>query len=311
MGSDSGMPTPLPAPDISIIICTFNRAFLLRRVLAALGRQTVDSHEFEIIVVDDGSTDPTPQTCRDLMAQVPNLRTVRLEQNSGVAAAYSRGVEAARGRLVLFTDDDAIPDPSWLSEMQLALKEHAIVAGAVDAPSRDWLSLAKNIAQCGAFLPGRKARTIGFIAGANMGFRHEVLDRVGPFQNTPVAETEYILRCRQQGYAVWFHPASVVVHDPPSTRLSDLLRYAAKHSQHTIALRQEYRDVLKTPLVLRSPGLLLLSSPLIALASTGQVWLQNPRVWRYLFLAPVVFLAKMAWCWGAYRGLRAASTAEP
>jgi glycosyltransferase involved in cell wall biosynthesis len=103
--------------DISVVIPTFNRVDRLMRVLGAIERlesATGDQEfSFEVVVVSDGSTDGTAETVRSTATPFP----VRLDEqsNSGPAAARNRGIELARGGLVVFLDDDVIPEPGLLA----------------------------------------------------------------------------------------------------------------------------------------------------------------------------------------------------
>jgi glycosyltransferase involved in cell wall biosynthesis len=102
------------APRISAILPTWNRAWYLRRALKALVGQTLERDEFELIVVDDGSTDATHQVV-DLFSK--DLQLVYLHQeNAGIAAAKNRGIEQARSPLLLFMDDDDVAGPTLLEE---------------------------------------------------------------------------------------------------------------------------------------------------------------------------------------------------
>jgi glycosyltransferase involved in cell wall biosynthesis len=106
--------------DASIIIPTYNRCDTLLRCLAALDVQTVDRARFEVIVVDDGSTDGTESRLQSRIAH-QTLRYFR-QDNSGPARARNLGLRVATGDVVVFIGDDILPTPHWL-EMHLA--QHA------------------------------------------------------------------------------------------------------------------------------------------------------------------------------------------
>ncbi|MGH6889580.1 MAG: glycosyltransferase family 2 protein [Rhizomicrobium sp.] len=101
-------------PQISCIVCTYNRVGLLRRVLEAFLGQTLPRTEFEVILVDDGSTDDVGPLAAHYQAMLP-LRLIR-QENRGLGAAKNAGVAAARAPIVIFMDDDDAPAPSLLGE---------------------------------------------------------------------------------------------------------------------------------------------------------------------------------------------------
>ena len=100
------------APAISVIIPTYNRAPLLERSLESLTEQTLPRDSFEVVVVDDGSSDWTQSVCTKLADRLP-LRYFRIE-NSGISAAKNLGVFASQAPLLLFFDDDDVADPGLL-----------------------------------------------------------------------------------------------------------------------------------------------------------------------------------------------------
>jgi hypothetical protein len=102
------------APLLTVVLCTFNRADLVMRTLdAVLAQEGVD---FEVVVVDDGSTDATPETLAAAAERDPRVRPVR-QDNAGLSAARNTGLAEAVGAWVVFLDDDDVPDPGWLAAL--------------------------------------------------------------------------------------------------------------------------------------------------------------------------------------------------
>lgn len=123
----SGVPEKsetVPGPvHVSVIICTYNRADSLRRTLQTCGRLVIPNGVgWEVVVVDNNSTDHTRQVCEELSGRIPIRRVFEREQ--GQSAARNRGIREALGRLLLFTDDDCEVDPSWLSAFWDAHARH-------------------------------------------------------------------------------------------------------------------------------------------------------------------------------------------
>jgi glycosyltransferase involved in cell wall biosynthesis len=105
----------MSAPYFSIVIPTYNRLEMLQRVLAALGRQ-LDAPSFEVIVVDDGSSDGTAAFMERYAAAAPYPIEFLSQENSGPGKARNRGVSMASGRIGIFIGDDTVPEPQFLAE---------------------------------------------------------------------------------------------------------------------------------------------------------------------------------------------------
>lgn len=295
-------------PRIDVIICTFNRAEYLPRLLNALGVQTAPPSSFEILIVDDGSTDGTENMCRDIARTIPNLQYERALRNQGLAKSRNLGITLSKAPLLAFIDDDCIPARDWVERMIAALDKHSIVAGAIESPTEDFWKLCHNIGQFHPFLGSRKARKTRFIAGANMGFQRRVLESIGGFEpeRRMAEDMECVLRAGRAGIDVAFRPEAVVMHDPPRTGLREIIRYAAHHARTTVHLRRDYRTELGTPALALSPAVLLLASPIIAILTTCKIFLSDPVLLRrHMAAFPVVCALKLAWCVGACQGLLA------
>ncbi len=288
----------------SVIICTFNRCTLLQRLLESLTQQTVTPNSYEIIVVDDGSTDHTATVCGTMLDRLPHLKYVATGYNSGLSNAANRGIESASSAYLLFTDDDCIPESNWVEKMCSRLKQEAIVAGAVVSPTTHYFKLCHNIAQFYPFMPGQKQLYVDFIAGANMGIQAAVFKDIGVFNpETIIPDMEFILRARRQGYTIAYAATAMVVHDPARVTFRAVLGYAELHAYHTIRLRLLFQDVLVSPRLLFSPFAIALAAPLIALKTTAHIYLGHPKLLRYLLTIPTVYAIKLAWCWGALKSL--------
>lgn len=291
---------------VSVMVCSYNRAPLLKRALRSLTQQNCSLQQFEVIVVDDGSRDDTAKICNMMRLQLPNLKYVCTGTNIGLARARNLGIEVSTGRHVLFMDDDCIAAENWIERLSVALDREPIAAGAVASTDSNYFKLCHNIAQFHAFMPGRKAGYSAFLAGGNMAFRRSVLEELNGFQtNMKYAEDlEIVLRARLKGYRALLVPDAVVTHDPERTTLAASLKYSAEHASQTILLRNQYRALLCTPFVLRSPAFILAAAPLIALKVVAGIYLHNFSLGKLFWTAPVVYAIKLAWCWGAARGLR-------
>jgi len=139
-------------PQFSIIIPTGRQPALLLRCLDALGRQTLPRNQFELIVVDDANT-PETAAAVDLFArQIARsggpleVRYLAQPTERGFAAARNRGWQAARGKVVAFTDDDCIPEASWLLTVLPSFERGAqVVTGQMHLTDGTRASQKKNL----------------------------------------------------------------------------------------------------------------------------------------------------------------------
>ncbi|NQT88311.1 glycosyltransferase family 2 protein [bacterium] len=297
-------------PEASVILCTHNRSAMLARALAALRDQSLPPDAFEIVVVDDASTDDTPQVLAAAAEQMPDLVCLAHDENRGPAPSRNTGAARARTDKLLFTDDDCIPDRCWAERLATALDHHPAVIGAIGSPRDNYMKLCHNVAEFYPLMPGEPPGVKESIAGANMAYRRSFLDSLGGFDGSRrcAADMEFSLRARLRGHQFRFVPDAVVVHDPDRLTLRCILGYAATHAGATIHLRHRYWALLQTPWLLDSPTLLALASPLVALWVTARIYTRTPRLLRLLHTLPVVYASKIAWCWGAARSVRKART---
>ncbi len=129
----------------TIQLCTYNRAQLLGRVLDACFEQTVPASEYEIVLVNDGSTDETPAVVASAQARAPCPFTVVIRPNGGLAKARNAGLARAAGERIILIDDDVLPLPNFVAEHLRSHAAHpdAIVRGAaINVESFDDLPLA-------------------------------------------------------------------------------------------------------------------------------------------------------------------------
>jgi glycosyltransferase involved in cell wall biosynthesis len=108
--------------EITVIVPTYNRLVSLKDTVQALQTQTLSRHLYEVIIVNDGSSDGTEKFLQQMVEKEPSFRFFT-QANGGPAAARNRGVAEAQGRIIAFTDDDCIPQADWLEVILSAFVE--------------------------------------------------------------------------------------------------------------------------------------------------------------------------------------------
>ena len=168
----------------SVVVCTRDRADDLAALLPHLNRQVVRPEvDWEIVVVDNGSTDATPRVLHEAAARSSvALRTLDVPE-PGLAAARNRGWQAASGAIIAFLDDDSIPEPGWLQAL-LDAYEDPSVAGVVGRllPRTHGPSLADldpAWLRIYTFDHGAHPRVVRELTGANMSARRSTLVEIG------------------------------------------------------------------------------------------------------------------------------------
>jgi GT2 family glycosyltransferase len=197
-------------PSVSVVMCTHNGSRTIRESLE--GVLALDYPDYEVIVVDDGSTDGSGSIAARFPVQVIHTR------NMGLSSARNTGLDAASGQIVAFVDDDARPDPQWLRYLALTFARtgHAGVGGPNIAPPDDGV-----VAECVARAPGGPIHVLlsdqeaEHIPGCNMAFRAEELRAVGGFDSVFRAAGDDVDVCwtlQQSGLTLGFNPAAAVWH---------------------------------------------------------------------------------------------------
>ena len=231
----------------TILICTYNRAPLLRESLKSMSALTPPPNcDIEIIVVDNNSTDTTSQVIAEAAAHSP-FRVLGLRETSqGKSFALNRGLQMAGGDVIVLTDDDVWPDSEWLNRIVARFREHDVTFvfgkvlprwGTVPPPdllttsAQDiWgpLALVDYGDEPAEYTADRTGQRLPI--GANLAFRRDALLRVGGWRtdlgkvnNTLTSGEDHEIFCRLRRfnlYSGFYDPAITVRHYVPARRLT-------------------------------------------------------------------------------------------
>jgi glycosyltransferase involved in cell wall biosynthesis len=193
--------------DASVVVCTYNRAESLRDTLRTLqALRPAPGRTWEVIIVDNNSKDNTRAVVEEAQRTWPLLR-YEFEGAQGLSNARNHGIASARGDVILFTDDDVLPEPDWLEATLAGLETYGAdacggyIAPIWESPPPPWLT-----ERFYGFLAVRTDRSDDYPItaetptpfGANMAFRRHVFDRVGLF-DTNRGRTGAILASGEDG----------------------------------------------------------------------------------------------------------------
>ena len=198
-------------PKASVIVCSYNGGKTLDRCLASL--KEINYPDYEVILVDDGSTDDTQQ----IAARHPWVQNIR-QENKGLSFARNVGAHASKGDVIVYTDSDCMADPDWLYYLigTLLSGNFAGVGGPnISPPAENWVQA------CVSAAPGGPSHVLltdvvaEHIPGCNMAFHRWAFDQVGGFDHEyrkAGDDVDFCWRLQQSGGVIAFSPAAIVWH---------------------------------------------------------------------------------------------------
>ncbi len=206
------LPPPLEKyPRVSVVICAYNAERTMDACLASL--RTLRYPDYEVIVVNDGSTDST----RAIAERYPEFVLVN-QENRGLSVARNVGLARATGEIVAYTDSDCVVDPDWLTYLVYKFVQGGFVAvGGPNFPPPEDNAVAAYVAAS----PGGPTHVLlndevaEHIPGCNMAFTKPALETVGGFEPIFAAagdDVDLCWRLQNDGHVIGFSPAAMVWH---------------------------------------------------------------------------------------------------
>ncbi|MEW6536571.1 MAG: glycosyltransferase family 2 protein [Candidatus Auribacterota bacterium] len=221
---------------LSVIVCTYNRGQLIGDSLQSLVAQTLDPALFEVIVIDNNSTDTTAERVQEFTGKYPHFHMIK-EMEQGLSNARNRGWKEAKGEYVVYIDDDAKASPNWCERILInydTVTPTPVVVGGQILPWHEceppiWFHESFEKASCGdnaKFLQPPLAHT-GF-SGSNMCFKKSLFTSYGGFstelgmignETRMGEETELFLKIFEHEPYFWYDPQLIVYHWVPSRKM--------------------------------------------------------------------------------------------
>ncbi len=236
----------MPAPaaiKVTVAIPTYNRADFLRQTLQGIAQQQFPREHFEVLVIDNNSTDSTRTVVDEFAESRPAPRYIH-EPKQGLDYARNRAIAEARGEIILFGDDDILMRPDWIAQMAVPMladgaRRIGAVGGEVIPVFPD--GLPEWVREWHAPLGFRP--TLGPVEakhspmGANLALPKWIFEQLGSFHTAldraagnyfSGGDSEMVRRVRAAGFEVWFAPDAAVQHQMPASRTT--FRYARRHA---------------------------------------------------------------------------------
>ena len=265
---------------------------IVRRLL----HQTAQPDLLEILVV--GADDP------GLIPDNPRVRHLATATDAHASDKRNLGMREAQGDIFCFLDDDCLPAPDWL---EYHLKRHQagekIVGGAVTFGTGNYLQLADNVSAFHDLLPFTAEGARSYLSTSNLSVDRGVVDSAGYLEpgRSRAEDLEWTVRFRKLGYRLYFEPLAVIFHDPPRNTWPTVWRHWTDDAPHTLKVRLRYRQLLQTPHLAKYRSVFLWGAPLVAAWATARTFSHPTALRRYGYTLPLVYVTKLAWCWGAFK----------
>ena len=224
----------------SVIFCTYNREKYIYNALKSIADQDFDRSNYEIIIVNNNSTDNTENICKQFREDYPSvLVNYCIETNQGLSYARNRGIKESKGNILVFVDDDATAFEGYLSSISTFFDEHKAVSAcggpivpAYEVEKPAWLSHFTEQLVAGALYEGKDVKPFKngkYPGGGNSAFRKEVFDKYGSFnvelgrkgQSLIGAEEKDLYDRLRRGNEVFYYlPQMGIYHHIPAKKLT-------------------------------------------------------------------------------------------
>lgn len=195
--------------EVSIIIPVYNEERILGACLSSITRISYPISQYEVLIVNDGSIDKSAEIARTFIEENQNMRLLS-KNNGGKGSAQNLGIKNARGKYILITDADAVVEKDWISKMVENLDKFDLVFGSCYAKDpTSWLEKMQNahyLIKC------RYGGVRGIpSSGVNNGFRKDIVDKIGNFDETKTSITgDFIRRAKERDLKIHYDPDLVV-----------------------------------------------------------------------------------------------------
>lgn len=285
--------TRIMEKGISIIIPNLNSPVIdktLNSILDQLGSENI-----EIIII--GKDD------LNLIKPHRKVKFISTEKKKSPSEARNIGINEAKFNNLIFIDADCIPKKKYFEN--LINNPHEIVTGAIDFKTNNFWTTCDNFIHFYGIGKSKKAEEMPLIGTIQLKIPKHYVQNVGCFNEKLVTgeDQDLAIKLKKAGCRFYFEPNAIISHYPNRKSFISILRHSMDWAKNGIKVRLKHKDFLKIPKIFGNKYALLLFSPFIALFVTLKIYSHLPNL-KYLYFTPFVYLSKLFWFFGAYRGLK-------
>ena len=250
-GNEEGLAIP-PVPRVSVIIPTYNRKEMLRETLNSLAQQTYPSDHFEVIIVDDGSTDGTAAITAEIF---PFALRYFWQSNQGDAAARNLGAQQSQAEILVFLDDDILVDVGYLTHLMQAydMGQNNIIVGTCNLWLAETTDFSKNFYASPVFDDTHVVIEVPLrdVYSNNMALPRESYFKIGMMQGLDFpgssmwCDLDFNYRAYQQGFQFYRSTKAVCWHRDYTVSSLDIHKKRMRTASYrAVVLLQKYPELL-------------------------------------------------------------------
>jgi glycosyltransferase involved in cell wall biosynthesis len=284
---------PAP-PRVSVVIAAYRSQATVAACLTALRAQTY--RDFETVLVNSSPD----ETARIVTGEFPEVVFEQHPTRLLAQAARNRGVELARGDILVFTDPDCRAHPDWLEHVVAAFDAgHAVVSGSMGLAAGGWFAWGVHLSKFSWLLRGAAAGPCRIVVTANAAYTRRAFERIGPFDSDIcIGDALLSWRAQSAGLTPWLEPRAVVEHWHQH-RFVDYLREFFHRGRELVVARNAAAPV--------RPGIAVLhcaafpATAVVEIVRVARDALAAGVVWPWLLTIPTHVAYKLAWSLGEAR----------
>lgn len=244
-------------PKVSIIVPTYNEKERVTKCIDSLLCQSYPQNKIEIIVVDDGSTDGTSSFIRK---NFPEVKLIT-KKNSGAYDSRNRGITAATGNIIAFTDGDCVATKDWIKNIEKVMREKNIdvVGGKISHDSDSFIYKATAISDFGGYMDNYE-KHVTCIPTGNLAVRKKIFKKFN-FDSKLKSSGDRLFSWNliEAGYKLLYHPSIEIIHRPP-LKWSKIIERKYRYGKSFVRIRKKIKTLPGANLIrFHLPGLIVVA----------------------------------------------------